>query len=243
MTKVNKKDKPNFNVTNYGFMKSVKSRWRKPRGIDNKKRVRKQAFGKSPRVGYKNTDSVRGKHPSGKNEILVRNIAEFDALLVELSNAKSKVVDFVVGVAAGVGLKKRLAIEKKADAHKIHILNRVDMKKVEARKKAKEEARKRKAKKGKQKDKEKDKKKEKKEKKADSKEVKEKKTDNKDNKDNKEKKTSNKSASNKSESNKETDSKSEDNKKGENKSAHSKKSTHAHGSDADKKKGVGAGKK
>ena len=38
-TKPKKKNKPTFNVLNYGVKVRVKSRWRKPRGTHNKKRM------------------------------------------------------------------------------------------------------------------------------------------------------------------------------------------------------------
>ncbi|MFN7088501.1 MAG: eL32 family ribosomal protein [Candidatus Paceibacteria bacterium] len=77
---VKKKSKPKFNVLNAGFKKRVKDRWRKPRGIDNKKRVRFAWAGASPRIGYKNASEIRGMHPSGKFEVLVHNVAELKAV-------------------------------------------------------------------------------------------------------------------------------------------------------------------
>ncbi len=109
-----KKRKPKFNVPNLGFFKSVKKRWRKPRGTHNKKRMKFKFMGASPKVGYRNPDSIRGMHPSGSREVLVNNLAELESL------GEAKVV---VRIASGVGSKKRKALEEKAKTLKLVILN------------------------------------------------------------------------------------------------------------------------
>lgn len=111
---VKKKSKPKFNVMNDGFMKSVKSRWRKPRGIDNKKRIRCAFAGASPRVGYGNASEIKGRHPCGKKEVLVRNLNQ----LASLQNAKDAVM-----IAGAVGKQKREMILAKAKAMGLKVLN------------------------------------------------------------------------------------------------------------------------
>lgn len=112
-----KKKKPKFNVPNLGFFKSVKKRWRRPRGTHNKKRMKFKFMGASPRIGYRNQEQVRGLHPSGKREVLISNLAELEAL----GAAKEK--EIVVRVASGVGAKKRKALEEKAKTLKLVVLN------------------------------------------------------------------------------------------------------------------------
>lgn len=107
-----KKSKPKFNVLNSGFKKRVKPRWRRPRGIDNKKRIRASFAGAHPRIGYKNAPEVRGMHPCGKFEVLVHNAAE-------LRLAAGKAARF----ATGVGKKKRLDLRKLAAELKVKLLN------------------------------------------------------------------------------------------------------------------------
>jgi large subunit ribosomal protein L32e len=109
---VKKKNKPNFNVPNLGFMTGIKSRWRKPRGTGNKKRRKCRWAGKSPRVGYKNAPAVRGMHPLGMPEILVYNPGQLKA-----------VTGRVVRIAGQVAARKALEIEKAARAAGLVVLN------------------------------------------------------------------------------------------------------------------------
>jgi large subunit ribosomal protein L32e len=109
---MNKKKKPNFIVPNSKSIMRVPSRWRKPRGIDNKKRIRVAAHGKSPRIGYKNSPEVRFLHPSGNVEVIVHNPEQLEGLK-----------DVVVRIAGQVGNRKRVAIIARAGELKLRILN------------------------------------------------------------------------------------------------------------------------
>jgi large subunit ribosomal protein L32e len=116
MASLKKKLKPKFNVMNLGFIKRVKERWRKPRGIDNKKRIRCKFAGASPRIGYRNPRELRGLHPSGKKEILVYNIQQLECLEKEKESV-------VLRIASCVGKKKRELMIAKAQQLGIKILN------------------------------------------------------------------------------------------------------------------------
>lgn len=107
-----KKVKPAFNVLNLGFFKSVKSRWRKPRGTHNKKRMKFEWAGALPHIGYRNPPELRGVHPSGKREVLVHNVAQLEGLS-----------DVVLRIASAVGAKKRKLMVEKAKAMNLVILN------------------------------------------------------------------------------------------------------------------------
>jgi len=107
-----KKKKPKFNVMNLGFFKSVKARWRKPRGTHNKKRIGFKWTGASPRIGYRNPADVRGFHPGGKREVLICNVKELDGLK-----------DVFVRIASSVGARKRQALESKAKSMNLTVLN------------------------------------------------------------------------------------------------------------------------
>ncbi|MFH0885139.1 MAG: eL32 family ribosomal protein [Candidatus Micrarchaeota archaeon] len=113
-SRITRKRKPKFNVPNLGFFKSVKARWRKPRGTHNKKRMKFKFMGALPKIGYKNELTVRGLHSSGKTEVLVSNLAELDAL---------KEVEVVVRLASALGGKKRKQLEERAKALKLVVLN------------------------------------------------------------------------------------------------------------------------
>ena len=107
-----KKNKPKFNVPNLGFFRSVKARWRKPRGTHNKKRMKMKWAGASPHIGYRNPVELRGTHPSGLREALVHNVAELGTLK-----------DVVVRIASGVGARKKKLIEDKAKSLNLRVLN------------------------------------------------------------------------------------------------------------------------
>ena len=91
--------------------------WRRPRGLDNKLRIR---YGgkKSGRIvvnaGFGSPKAVRGLHPSGYEEVLVHNPMELDKINPERQ---------AIRIASNVGMKKRLAIEDKAKELGLKILN------------------------------------------------------------------------------------------------------------------------
>ncbi len=112
-----KKKKPTFKPPNAGGKRGkvrVKERWRRPKGVGNKQRVKKKAAGARPKIGYKNPESIRGLHPSGKPEVLIHNVEEVEA---------QKGRDVVLRIAHAVGLKKRLAILQKAKELGLRVLN------------------------------------------------------------------------------------------------------------------------
>jgi len=106
---------PKFNVPNSDRKKRVKDRWRKPRGIDNKKRIGIKKMGASPNVGWRSARDDRGFHPSGVREVLVRSIKDLESLQ-EKDN-------IALRIAAAVGAKKKLAILEKAKSMGLVVLN------------------------------------------------------------------------------------------------------------------------
>jgi len=107
-----KKNKPKFNVLNLGFFKSVKGRWRKPRGTHNKKRMRMKWTGASPKIGYRNPEEMRGMHPCGSREVLVNNVPEMEGLK-----------GVVVRIASSVGGRKRALMVEKAKTLGLRVVN------------------------------------------------------------------------------------------------------------------------
>ncbi len=112
-----KKSHPTFYVPNSKGkrrMKSVKTRWRKPTGVDNKKRIRKKYMGACPRIGYKNPDSIRGRHPSGLEEVLVFNLKDLEGLK-----------DKAIRISGSVGKKKKILLVSKAKEIGLAVINEV----------------------------------------------------------------------------------------------------------------------
>ncbi|MDD1665961.1 MAG: 50S ribosomal protein L32e [Methanomicrobiales archaeon] len=88
--------------------------WRKPKGRHNKLRRQIKAKGPLPRPGYGSPAAVRGLHPSGLSDILVANEAMLAGLDPEVH---------AVRIAAGVGMKKKMEIQKKAMDAGLRVLN------------------------------------------------------------------------------------------------------------------------
>jgi large subunit ribosomal protein L32e len=104
---------PKFLPPNYGRKKRIKSRWRKPRGIDNKKRIGIAYMGASPSIGWRSPRTSRGLHPSGMSEVLIRDEKDL-----------SKLSTNVVGrFASSLGKKKRQAILVRAKEMGVRIVN------------------------------------------------------------------------------------------------------------------------
>ncbi len=112
-----KRKKPNFNVPNSTKKVRVKSRWRKPRGIDNKKRIRVKEFGASPKVGYKRRLTERGNHPLGLKELLIHNL---DQLVKETEKLEGKVA---IRIGGTVSKRNKEQIRTKAKELGFRTLN------------------------------------------------------------------------------------------------------------------------
>lgn len=121
-------EKPKFNVLNYGHRKHVKSRWRKPRGTHNKKRMKMAWTGASPSIGYGSASEKKGLHPDGNKEVLIHNLKDLEGL--------EKVS---VRIGSKVGARKRKEIIEKAKSMKLRVLNPREKKKAFEPKKKKGE--------------------------------------------------------------------------------------------------------
>ncbi len=112
--KKQKSKKPEFKQTDSHKKKKLADYWRRPDGIHNKTRYALK--GKTPLVeaGYGSPAAVRGLHPSGFEEVLVRTPKDIEALKVGRQAAR---------IARTVGSRKRAIIEKKAAELGLKILN------------------------------------------------------------------------------------------------------------------------
>jgi large subunit ribosomal protein L32e len=138
-----KRKKPNFIIQDYFRYKRLGRRWRKPRGRQSKLRKSKADSGFVPRIGYgadariKHMKMVDGGYVKFS---IVKNLDELNSM--EKGGA--------VFIASGIGTKKLLEFQKKADDMGLVILNKRKMKKIsrteykikEIRKKKEEEMKK-----------------------------------------------------------------------------------------------------
>src|SRR5271155_1137685 len=107
-----KKTHPTFSIPNFGSKsrKRVLPRWRKQRGIDNKKRIKRNFMGAEPTIGYGNPESLKGIRINGMRVMLVRNLNELKTLIKE-----KKLEGYDVTIAKGVSSRKRIEMSKVAD--------------------------------------------------------------------------------------------------------------------------------
>ena len=112
---IKKKKKPKFLRPNYkrSSRKRIKDNWRRQRGIDNKKRIKKKYMGKSPSIGYSQDKRIRGFHPSGTKEVLVTNIKE-------LENAPK---DALIRISSKIGKKLKTKMLEIANKLNLKIVN------------------------------------------------------------------------------------------------------------------------
>ena len=109
-----KKKKPGFYRQELHKLKQLKDKWRRARGGDSKKHLKKRGKGKVPQIGYKNPDSLRNIDPSGYYPVLIHNIRELETI-------KSKREAAII--ASSVGRRKRNRMIEIANDLKITILN------------------------------------------------------------------------------------------------------------------------
>lgn len=109
-----KSKKPAFDREDSYKRKEVSTSWRKPRGSQSKMRRKEKGYNKSPNMGYRSPNSVRGLSPEGLLPVLVNTIS----MLESIDKEKEGVV-----IAATVGTRKKVEIVKKAKELGLNILN------------------------------------------------------------------------------------------------------------------------
>lgn len=112
--KVLKGKKPDFKRTDSHKLKRLDSNWRRPRGLQGKQRKHIKAKGALAQVGYGSPVAVKGLHPSGYADILVRNVGDIDAIDATIE---------AIRIARTIGAKKKAVIEEKAAELGIKVLN------------------------------------------------------------------------------------------------------------------------
>jgi large subunit ribosomal protein L32e len=109
-----KSKKPDFKRQESWRYKRVEKSWRKPRGLDSKMRKKVKGWPKSVNVGYRGPKKLRGLHPSGYAEVLIRTVDDVNKV-----DPKTQ----AIRIAHTVGAKKRIEISARATERGIHILN------------------------------------------------------------------------------------------------------------------------
>ncbi len=109
-----KRKLPEFRRQEWWRHRSLEHGWRKPKGHDSKMRLGKK--GKPPvvKVGYRQPKVVRGLHPCGLREVLVRNLKDMEG--VDPSKE-------AVRLSSSLGRKKREQILALAKERGIKVLN------------------------------------------------------------------------------------------------------------------------
>ena len=112
--KVQKGKKPTFKRADAHKYKRIDSNWRRPRGLQGKKRRHYKSKGAIVQVGYGSPAAVKGLHPSGYSEVLVNTVSDVDNV-----DASAE----AIRIARTVGARKRALIEAKASELNIKVLN------------------------------------------------------------------------------------------------------------------------
>jgi large subunit ribosomal protein L32e len=114
LQKRNREGKPQFNRQDYHKKKRTPTSWRKPRGDLSKQRRGIKGKGDTVEAGFRSPKAVRGKHPSGFEEVRVHNTDDLDGIDPDTEAAR---------IASKVGARKRERIEEQAEEQGIRVLN------------------------------------------------------------------------------------------------------------------------
>lgn len=106
--------KPAFNQQDHHKKLRIPSSWRRPRGKQSKQRRGVKGKGETVEAGYRTPAAVRGKHPSGFEEVRVHTPAELEGIDPDTEAAR---------IASSVGARKRERIEEQAENEGIRVLN------------------------------------------------------------------------------------------------------------------------
>lgn len=109
------KKRPKFLAAESWRYKRIRKRWRKPTGIDNKMRTNEKGWPRSANVGWGGPQTVRGLHPSGKEEVIVHDIADLSKVNSDTQVAR---------LSGKMGKRKRVFVLEEADKRGIIVLNR-----------------------------------------------------------------------------------------------------------------------
>jgi large subunit ribosomal protein L32e len=105
---------PQFNRQDYHKKKRTPTSWRAPRGQLSKQRRGVKGKGDTVEAGFRSPTAVRGKHPSGFEEVHVHNADDLEGVDGDRE---------AVRIGSSVGGRKRERIEEQAEEDGIRVLN------------------------------------------------------------------------------------------------------------------------
>ncbi|MXR52560.1 50S ribosomal protein L32e [Halovenus sp. WSH3] len=106
--------KPKFNRQDHHKKKRVPTSWRSPKGTLSKQRRGIKGKGDTVEAGFRSPKAVRGRHPSGFEEVRVHNVDDLEGVDGDTE---------AVRIASTVGARKRERIEEVAEDEGIRVLN------------------------------------------------------------------------------------------------------------------------
>ena len=106
--------KPQFNRQDHHKKQRVPTSWRRPRGKLSKQRKGVKGKGDTVEAGFRTPTVVRGRHPSGFEEVRVHNVDDLEGVDGDHE---------AVRIASKVGARKRERIEEVAEDDGIRVLN------------------------------------------------------------------------------------------------------------------------
>ena len=109
-----KRKRPNFIRQDAHKKKRLGKKWRKPKGLHSKIRLRLRGRAKHVSTGYRSPRKARYLHKSGLQEQIIRSIRDLEGL-----DAKKNCLI----ISSSLGNRKRVDILKKAKEHGFTILN------------------------------------------------------------------------------------------------------------------------
>ncbi len=107
-------------------MKRVRDSWRKPHGHHSKTRLKKKHAGAMPTVGYRSPRKVRGLHPSGREDVLVHNKSELEAV----EDAENTAIRF----SSTLGKRKKEMLTRRAFEKDLYVINPANIEQEEREK-------------------------------------------------------------------------------------------------------------
>jgi len=109
-----KSKKPDFIRQDSHKNKRLGKKWRRPKGLHSKVRLRLKGRSKNLSIGYRSPKIVRGMHKSGLQRCIIRSTKDLEGL-----DAKK----YCCIISSSLGTKKKIVILKKAGEMGFNIVN------------------------------------------------------------------------------------------------------------------------